>query len=73
MAHQNTGIEYIANDPVESKLEIEHQRSTVKILWRELEKIVPKKEMKDIGILVSQEEGRRTSGIINVMSETDIT
>ena len=69
LAHQNTGIEYIANDPVKSKLEVEHQRATVKIIRQELAKLVLKKEMKDIGVLVPQEEGRRISGAINIISE----
>ena len=32
LADRNTRIDYITNDPVKSKLEIEHQRATVKIL-----------------------------------------
>ena len=69
LAHRNTRIDYIANDQVKSKLEIEHQRATVKILRWELGTLVLKKEVKDIGILVPQEEGRRISGAINIISE----
>ena len=70
LAHRKTRIDYIANNRINAKLEIHHQREVTRILCRKLTKLELKKEMEEHDVLVPVEEGRTINKAIDLISDT---